>query len=102
MAYYGSTITTSRLMDIEEKLGLLVNWSRALNRFEVSTIERNIEENNQRTLSKEEIERFENSPKKVLAENEKVCIYQLGIHIYINRVRVVNPHDVRITFQKIL
>ena len=102
MAYYGSTITTSRLMDIEEKLGLMINWNRQLNRFEVATIEKNIEENSQRTLTQEEIERFEKAPKTVLAENETMVIYTLGRHIYINRVRQINPRSTRITFQKVL
>lgn len=99
---YSSTITTSRLMDIEMKLGLLVNWGCQLNRMEVSSIDRNLEENTQRTLTKEEIERFENSPKKVLAENETTCVYQLGKGIFVNRVRQINPRSTRITFQKIL
>lgn len=99
---YSSTITTSRLMDIEMKLGLLVNWGRQLNRMEVASIDRNLEENTQRTLTKEEIKRFENSPKKVLAENETTCIYQLGRGIFVNRVRQINPKSTRITFQKIL
>lgn len=102
MRCYGSTILTSKLIDIEGKLGLLVNWGRKLNRFEIARIEKNLEENEQRTLTQEEIKRFENSSKKILAENEIICVYMLGIGIYINRVRQINPRSTRVTFQKIL
>jgi hypothetical protein len=89
-------------MNIEEKLGIFVKWSKLLNRMEVAIIEKNIEEDNQKTLTKEEIERFKKASKNVLAENGTICVYQIGAHIYVNRVRTITPGSSRITFQKIL